>query len=114
MHASAKFKGRAKKVMCCQKIACTDGIPNDKPQKDWKSRLRGERDLFFTNIQSGTPARRQVTLENCVYSGQGGGMIYVEREIGLKVSVITTIREAFNWVCCNINDEGGGVTLHEK
>ncbi len=44
------------------------GIPSDKYQKDWKSRLRRERYKFFTNFRSGTPARRQVTLENCVYS----------------------------------------------
>ncbi len=35
-------------------------------QKDWKSRLHLERVLFFTNFQSGTPACRQVTLENCL------------------------------------------------
>ncbi len=35
---------------------------------------------FSPNFRSGTPARRQVTLENCVYSGQGGGMIYIERD----------------------------------
>ncbi len=37
-------------------------------------RLEG---IIFTNFRPGTPARRQVTLENCVYSGQGGGMIYI-------------------------------------
>ncbi len=57
-------------------------------QKGWKSRLRRERYTFFTNFRSGTPARRQVTLENCVYSGQGGGMIYMEA--GLKASITTT------------------------
>ncbi len=79
------------------------GIPSDKYQEHWKSRLRREKVKRFTNFLSGTPARRQVTLENYVYSGQGGGMIYVERETGLKVSVITT---------CYMNDDGG--TLHEK
>ncbi len=49
-------------------------------QKDWKSRLRRERYNVFTNFRSGTPRRRQVPLENCVYSGQGGGMIYIERD----------------------------------
>ncbi len=48
----------------------------------------GKRYNFFTNFWSGTPARRQVTLENCVYSGQGGGMIYMET--GLKASITTT------------------------
>ncbi len=41
------------------------GIPSDKYQSQ------------DTNFWSGTPARRQVTLENCVYSGQGGGHIYI-------------------------------------
>ncbi len=36
--------------------------------------------IYFTNFRPGTPARRQVTLENCVYSGQVGGMIYIERD----------------------------------
>ncbi len=35
-------------------------------QKDWKPGLRWEEVLFFTNVRSGTPARRQVTLENGV------------------------------------------------
>ncbi len=40
----------------------------------------GKKVLFFTNFQSGTPARRQVTFENCVYRGQGGGMTHIERD----------------------------------
>ncbi len=44
--------------------------------------------------------------KNCVYSGQGGGIIC--RETGLMVSVITTTRETFFWVCGYINAEGGG------
>ncbi len=44
-------------------------------QKDRKSRLRREQVSFFKNFQPGTPARCQVTLGNCVYSGQGGDMI---------------------------------------
>ncbi len=35
--------------------------------------------IVFTNFRPGTPARRQVTLKNCGYSVQGGGMIYIER-----------------------------------
>ncbi len=67
------------------------GIPSDNYQENWKSRLRRETDLFFRNSRCGTPARRQVSLfENFVYSGQGGGMIYIERETELKVSVGTT------------------------
>ncbi len=42
------------------------GISSDKYIADWKSRLRREETKFFTNFRSGTPARRQVTLENCV------------------------------------------------
>ncbi len=34
--------------------------------------------IVFTNFRSGTPARRQVTLENYGYSVQDGGMIYIE------------------------------------
>ncbi len=45
--------------------------------------------------------RRQVMLsENCVYREKDG-------ETGLKISVIATISETFDWVCCNINEEGG-------
>ncbi len=47
------------------RIIAKIGIPSDKFQKDWMSRLRRERYNFFTNFRSGTPARRQVTLENC-------------------------------------------------
>ncbi len=38
-------------------------------QKDWKSRLRREKVLFFTNFRSGTPARREVTLVGIYHSG---------------------------------------------
>ncbi len=48
-----------------------------------------KKDLFFTNFQFGTPARRQVTLlGNCLYRGQGWGTMY--RETGPKVSVKVT------------------------
>ncbi len=46
-----------------------------------------------------------MTLENCVYRGQGGNII--SREIRLKASVMTTIRETLNWVCSNLNEERG-------
>ncbi len=39
---------------------------------------------------------------------KGGGIIY--GETGLKFSVIASISETFDWVCCNINEEGGGVS----
>ncbi len=48
------------------------------------------KDWICTNFRSGTPARRQV-VEIFVNRGKGGG--YNIREIGLKVSVILTIRE---------------------
>ncbi len=32
------------------------GIPSDKYQEDWKTRLRWEKGLFFTNFRSGTHA----------------------------------------------------------
>ncbi len=47
--------------------------------------------LFCTNFRSGTPARRQVTsIEICAFRGKVGGIISIE--IGLKVSIIRTIR----------------------
>ncbi len=50
--------------------------------------------------------RRQVTLlDYCVYREQGGCIIY--REIELKVRAIITIRETFNKVYSNLNEEGG-------
>ncbi len=54
-------------------------MPSDKYQEDWNSRLR----------RSGTPACRQVTLENCVYSGQCGGIIYIETP-ALRLRIIRT------------------------
>ncbi len=30
------------------------------------------------------------------------------KETGFRVSVISTIRETYNWVCCKLNEEGGG------
>ncbi len=66
----------------------------------------GKKNYFFTNVRSGTPACRQVTLlGNCVYRGKGGGLIC--RETGQNGSVMITIKEAFNWVYCNINEEVG-------
>ncbi len=73
-----------------KRITAKMGIQSDKYQEDWKSRLRWETVLFFTNFWSGTPARRQVTVGNCVHNRQGGGIIYIYIETALKVSVITT------------------------
>ncbi len=67
----------------------------------------GEKGLFFANCRSGTPACRQATLEKLrVLRVRLGYNIC--RETGLKVRVITTGRETFNWVCCNLNEEGEG------
>ncbi len=49
--------------MLLLQIIAKMGIPKDKYQKDWESRLRRAKVLFFTNFRSGTPARCQVTLE---------------------------------------------------
>ncbi len=46
------------------------GIPSDKYQEDWKSMLRQEKDLFFTNFRCGIAARRQVTLEKLQVPGR--------------------------------------------
>ncbi len=82
------------------------GIPSDKYQEDWKLRLRREKKgLFFTNFRSATPARRQVTLlANCVYRGQGGGIIYI-RETGLKVSVKVTAHPIKCFSYCSYNTD---------
>ncbi len=57
------------------------------------------KDSVFTNFRSETSAHRHMCI------GKGEGLIY--REIGLKVSVMLTIRETFNWLCCDF-DEGQG------
>ncbi len=50
--------------------------------------------------------RRQVTLlENRECREKGGGII--SREIGIKVSIIITIRGLFNLMFCNFNEDGG-------
>ncbi len=60
-----------------------------------KDEAASENSLIFTNCQSGTPVRVQVTLlENCVAREEGGGILY--REIRLEVSIITIITEQFN------------------
>ncbi len=88
-------------------IIAKKGTPSDRYQEHRKSSLRRGRDLFFTNFRFRTPAHRQVALlKNCVYRGQRGDIIY--RETGLKVIVITTIRETVNRVCCNFNEEWVG------
>ncbi len=55
-------------------------------------------------------------LENFVYRAGGGGIIYRKNE--LKVSVVTVIREAFNWLFCNLNEReargGGYVNINMK
>ncbi len=72
-----------------------------------KAKAASGKGFIFTNFRSGTPAHRQVTsLENCRFRGEGGGIIY--RETALKVSVISTIRGTFNWLCCSLNKDGGG------
>ncbi len=38
-----------------------------------------------------------------VQRARGGGIIY--RETGLKVSIVITIGETFNWVWFNLNEE---------
>ncbi len=81
------------------------GILSDKCQEDWKSILRREKGLLVTNFKSGPPARSGEVRKNSLYSGQGRGTTY--GETGLWFRVITTIRETFNWVCCNLNEEGG-------
>ncbi len=45
-----------------------------------------------------------------MYRGEYGGIITGEAE--LKVSVIITIRETLNCVCCNLIEERGGVGLN--
>ncbi len=83
------------------------GILSDKYHDNWNYRLRRGKRFTFTNFRSGTPACRQVTLlENCVYRGQGGGII-IKRKIGLKARIIATIRGTYKWVHCNLNEEGG-------
>ncbi len=42
--------------------------------------------------------------------GKVGSIIY--RETGLEVNVMNTIRGAFDWTCCYLNE--GGVDLHKK
>ncbi len=42
---------------------------NSSTKKTGSQGCVGKGIIFFTNIRSGTPARRQMTLENCVYSG---------------------------------------------
>ncbi len=40
------------------------------------------------------------------------GEVGVQREIGLQASSIIAIKETFNWMCCNLNEEGWE-RLHE-
>ncbi len=63
----------------------------------------GKRFIFHKFVIWDSGASSVVVLESCMYRGQGGGIIY--RETGLKVSIVITIGEAFNWVWFNLNEE---------
>ncbi len=61
----------------------------------------GFRGCVGKNVRSGTRARRQVTLLE-----KWWGITRSETEP--KVSGMTIIRETFNFVCFNLNENGGG------
>ncbi len=82
-------------------------INRNAPQR-LQVKAASSQDLIFINFRPGTMARSQVTfLENCVYRGKVGSIIY--REIGIYAIVIITIRKTFNSMCCDFNEGQGGV-----